>query len=282
MDNKLIIIEGIPGFGKTTAAKITKQILDEYEIENKLYLEGNLDHPADFDKVTHYNTKEFKKLLSDYPEYKSLIKKITEKDNKNFYIYYHKSKLKYQDDFPDELYRIISKNDIYELPFKRNKKLIVDNWNKFSKNAASKNEVYIFECCFIQNPVTVSLIRDNNGFEQTYQYIKELLKTIKKLNPILIYIDRDNLDKTFRQIAKERPKKWLDFFIEYYTQQGYGLKNNLTGLNGSIEVLKKRYNYEKKIFNKLNIKKYLVNNTECNEKKLQKKLNEIITANIIN
>ena len=282
INTKLIIIEGLPGFGKTTTAKITKQILDEYEIENELYLEGNLDHPADFDKVAHYNIKEYKKLLNDNPKYKSFIKKITKKDDEDFYIDYQKQKLKYQDEFPNELYKIISKNDIYELPFKRNKRLIVDNWNKFSKKALDNNKLYIFECCFIQNPVTISLIRDNNDFENTYNYIEELLKNIKDLNPILIYIDQANLDKTFKKVAKERPKKWLDFFIEYYTEQGYGLKNNLTGLEGTLEVLKKRYNYEKEIFKMLNMKKYLLNNTKYNEKLMENKLKEIIKTNIIN
>jgi len=282
IENKLIIVEGLPSFGKTTTAKITKQILDDFEIENELFLEGNLDHPADFDKVAHFNKEEYKKFLSDHPEYINFIKKITEKDNEDFYIYYHKQKMKYQDDFSDELYKMISKNDIYELPFKRNKRLIIDNWNKFNKVATNNNKVYIFECCFIQNPVTVSLIRDNNGFEQTYQYTKELLKTVKKIKPILIYIDQDDLQNNFKKVAKERPKRWLDFFINYYTNQGYGLKNNLTGLNGTIEVLKKRYNYEKEIFKKLNMNKYLVNNTECNEKILKNKLKKIIKTNIIN
>jgi adenylate kinase family enzyme len=282
IENKLIIVEGLPGFGKTTAAKIIKNILDDFEIENELFLEGNLDHPADYDKVTHFNIKEYKKLLSDYPEYKSFIKKITEKINEDFFIHYHKQKSKYQDDFSDEIYEIISKNDVYELPFKKNKRLIVNNWNKFSKTASSENKVYIFECCFIQNPVTVSLIRDNKNFKETFNYITELLDVVRNLNPILFYIDQEDLDFTFKKIVNERSQEWLVSFIDYYTKQGYGLDNNLTGLKGALEVFKYRYSIENKIFKKLKMNKNIINNTGYNKKQLKKNIVEKLENNINN
>ncbi|MDZ7671826.1 MAG: hypothetical protein U5K53_03175 [Halanaerobiales bacterium] len=282
IENKLIIVEGLPGFGKTTAAKITKQILDDFEIENELFLEGNLDHPADFDKVAHFNLKEYEKLLKDYSQYNDIIKKITEVENEDYYIYYKKQKLKLKEELPDKLYKIIYKNDIYLLPFKRNKRLIVNNWIKFNKSALNTNKVYIFECCFIQNPVTVSLIRDNKNFEETFNYISELLDSVKNLNPILIYIDQKDLNFTFKKIVNERSQEWLDSFIDYYTKQGYGLDNNLTGLKGALEVFKYRYSMEKKIFKKLKMNKHLVNNTGYNKKQMEKKIDEILENNINN
>ncbi len=270
------MIEGLPGFGKTTAASLTKQIFDELGIDNELYLEGNLNHPADFDKVAHFNLEEYEKLLRDYPQYNNLIKKITKVENDDYFIFYKKQKLKLKEAFPDKLYKIIYKNDVYELPFKRNKRLIVDNWNKFSKTALNKNKVYIFECCFIQNPVTVSLIRDNKNFKETFNYITELLDAVRDLNPILIYIDQKELNFTFKKIVNERVQEWLDSFIEYYTNQGYGLNNNLTGLKGALEVYKYRYSMEKKIYKKLKMNKHLVNNTSYNKEQMKNKIDEIL------
>lgn len=279
IDSKLLLIEGLPGFGKTTAASLSKQILDEHDIDNELYLEGNLDHPADFDKVAHFNLEEYEKLLREYPQYNNLIKKITKVENDDHFIFYKKQKLKLKEKFSDKLYKIISKNDIYELPFKRNKRLIVDNWKKFSKTALNKNKVYIFECCFIQNPVTVSLIRDNKNIEKTYKYINELLDTVRDLNPILIYIDQDNLNFTFEKIVNERTKEWLDSFIDYYTNQGYGLDNKLTGFKGVLEVYKFRYNLEKKIFQKLTMNKHLINNSGYEKDEIEKKIKNILLKN---
>ncbi|MGQ0518173.1 hypothetical protein ACT453_52205, partial [Bacillus sp. D-CC] len=49
---KLIIVEGLPGFGKSTTAKLINEILSQNKIEVELFLEGNLNHPADYDGVS--------------------------------------------------------------------------------------------------------------------------------------------------------------------------------------------------------------------------------------
>jgi thymidylate kinase len=51
MNTKLIVVEGIPGSGKTTTANFIKELLDERNISNQLFLEGDLNHPADFESV---------------------------------------------------------------------------------------------------------------------------------------------------------------------------------------------------------------------------------------
>lgn len=43
----------------------------------------------------------------------------------------------------------------------------------------------------------------------------------------------------------ERSKEWIDGFTYYYTNQDYGLHNNLKGVEGVIEILKARNNFEK-------------------------------------
>lgn len=51
MQPKLVLIEGLPGFGKTTTAQLVHDILIDVNINTQLILEGNLDHPADYDGV---------------------------------------------------------------------------------------------------------------------------------------------------------------------------------------------------------------------------------------
>ncbi len=40
MNTKLILVEGLPGFGKSTAAALIQEILKERHIPTELYLEG--------------------------------------------------------------------------------------------------------------------------------------------------------------------------------------------------------------------------------------------------
>lgn len=55
MGAKLIIVEGLPGSGKSTTAQIIYDILKEKGISTEFYCEGNYNHPADFDGVAYFN-----------------------------------------------------------------------------------------------------------------------------------------------------------------------------------------------------------------------------------
>jgi nucleoside phosphorylase len=57
-------------------------------------------------------------------------------------------------------------------------------------------------------------------------------------------VERADINVSFNRIICERPKEWLEGFIDYYTNQGYGLYNNLKGLDGVIQVLEARSNLE--------------------------------------
>lgn len=80
MNTKLIIVEGLPGSGKSTTASTIYEILQNYPIKSELFLEGNLDHPADYDGVACFSHSEWgllennfvnKKILHSNVEYNS-------------------------------------------------------------------------------------------------------------------------------------------------------------------------------------------------------------------
>lgn len=276
LKSKLLLIEGLPGSGKTTTAKICKKILEELEIEHELFLEGNLDHPADYESVAFFNELEYFRLLEEFEEYQDLIEKISDKREEGYFIHYYKQKKELEDDFPDELFHHIRKKDTYDLSLEKNKELIYNSWQRFSKKAAEEEIVYIFECCFIQNPVTMTVIRENASIEKAFNYVNSLLETVKELNPILFYLKQDDLKSSFKKVVPERPKRWYDSFINYYTNQGYGQKENLKGLNGTIEVLKHRQSVEEEIFDKLQMEKYIINNSNYSENETKQKIKNIL------
>lgn len=87
MNTKLIIVEGLPGFGKSTTAKLINEILSQNKSEVELFLEGNLNHPADYDGVSCFNKFEFDRLLYNSGDFKEvLLKRVLKKEA---IIYYH-------------------------------------------------------------------------------------------------------------------------------------------------------------------------------------------------
>lgn len=281
MNTKLIIVEGLPGFGKSTTANLVNEILTQNNIEAELFLEGNLDHPADYDGVACFNEIEFEQLLSNSGNFKEVLLNRVKTKGSNYLLPYIKIKDEYGDQFSDELFHLIMKNDVYELPFNQNVELIADKWNDFAEMALADNKVYIFECCFIQNPLTIGMVKYNEPKEKTINYVLKLEKLIEKLNPLLLYVEQDDLGFSFRKAIKERPSQWSTFFVDYYTNQGYGKVHNLTGVEGTLQVLEARRELEKKIFNLLTMKKHKINNTNYEMDAYRAMLEEKLALQIV-
>ncbi|WP_043932350.1 hypothetical protein [Bacillus sp. EB01] len=272
MNTKLILVEGLPGSGKSTTAKLVHEILTERKINTELFFEGNLDHPADYDGVACLATSQWEHLLSTSSDNKEVLLENVIEKNGSYLIPYQKISKK----LSEKLIHTLSKLDIYELPLERNIELITERWAEFAKAAAAEQKTYIFECCFIQNPVTMGMVKYNASKEQTIEYVQKLAASVKQLNPILIYVDQDTIDYSFRKAVMERPEDWSKGFISYYTEQGYGKDHNLAGLEGTLQVLKARQTLEKEIFDVLQMKKVLVSNSSFDLDNYKLKLQSVV------
>ncbi|HDR8037758.1 TPA: hypothetical protein QCY93_005410, partial [Bacillus cereus] len=243
-------------------AKLINEILSQNKIEVELFLEGNLNHPADYDGVSCFNKFEFDRLLFNSGDFKEVLLKRVLKKGSNYLLPYRKIKNEFGDQFPDELFNNMSRNDIYELPFDKNIELIADKWKDFAEIAREDNKVYIFECCFIQNPLTIGMIKYGEQKEKIINYVMKVAKIIENLNPMLFYVEQDNLEFSFRRALKERNPEWSTGIVDYYTNQGYGKEHNHSGVEGAIKVLEARRNLELEIFDMLKMKKEKINNTK--------------------
>ncbi|MBH1939634.1 hypothetical protein I5677_01850 [Mobilitalea sibirica] len=273
---RLILVEGLPASGKSTIAKIADKVLKRMGIETKLYLEGNLEHPADYDGVAYFNKEEFEQLLYKYSSFIKRIEKFVETKESCYLISYVKAKNSIEDLIPEEFFEEIAKRDIYEMPLELHIKLLTDKWKEFVKVAKNEDVTYIFDCCFIQNPITTSMIRSNSSKEKSFDYIKKLAEIVEECNPIIIYVNQRDIEASFMKVIDERPKEWLSFFINYSTTQGYGKANNLSGLKGTFEVLKARKELEREILGQLAIDKYIIDNSQYSIEGTTKEISDVL------
>lgn len=280
MAMKLIIIEGLPGSGKSTTAQNVYEILKTKGINTEFYCEGNYNHPADFDGVAYFNIEDFNVLQQAHSTSRDLLNKIKINYYNGFLIPYRKAIEEQQISFDERLFNDITKNDIYELPLETHIELILSRWNDFVNKYINEDKVVIFECCFIQNPVTVSMIRNNSPKEVTMSYINRLANIIVPLEPVLIYVGQGDINVSFKRVVCERTKEWFDRFKDYYINQGYGLSNNLKGLDGVIKVLEARSKIENDIYNSLSLIKYRVDNSTLNHDLHKERINTILEANL--
>ncbi|WP_342572320.1 hypothetical protein MKY85_08130 [Paenibacillus sp. FSL R5-0749] len=157
-------------------------------------------------------------------------------------------------------------------------KLITEKWQDFAQNVLSTNDDYItiFECCFIQNPLTMGLVKCNQTKEQNMQYVLDLGRIIHALNPLLIYIDQKDISFTFDKAVRERPKEWSEGFINYYTNQGLGEAQGYQGVQGTVQVLQERKKLESEIYDLLQMDKVWLDNSDYDLEVCRRKLEKIL------
>lgn len=275
---KLILVEGLPGFGKSTTARLVYDILKEQNVEAELFLEGDLNHPADFEGVAFFTKSEMKQLLIEHEHQSEIIKLHMEEYESGYLIPYQKLQHIIGIKLTPELLDALMNKDIYELPLKQNQHLIEKRWQAFAEKAQKSEKITIFECCFIQNPITVGMIKYNTSKENVIQYIKSLENAIESLNPLLLYVNQDDLTFSFKKAINERPKEWFEGFVNYYANQAFGSVNNFNGLEGTLKILEARKQLEVNILEELSIKMKVVNNSNYDLQSYQSTLRDLISV----
>ena len=271
MNSRLILVEGIPGAGKTTTArKIKEKLIDEGK-EAILYEEG-MSHPADMAwnaclKEDEYN--DFIKKCSEMwegskksiskEELISRIQRQTRIEDNNVILAYTKI------DFPEDCYWSLI-GDVASKEICDGRKSLDEfrdihlrRWSKFAEQALLNDNIYIFECAFLQNHIFELLGVYEKSDEEIYLYLKSLLETVKSLSPSIVYIEPSSVEDIIIQAANEskspegsRPD-WIDEVANWVSNMNFGKSHKLEGIEGVISFCRERLRIDKLMIDMLDV-----------------------------
>ncbi len=277
MINKLILVEGIPGVGKTTTAmKIKEKLISEGK-KVILYEEG-VSHPADMAWNAYLKEEEYDRFLSKCLEIWNNSKKNISKEELVNRI---EAQVRREDDhiilaytridFPEDSYWSlideVASKEIYDgrrslIEFK---KIHLTRWKRFAERALKDDYIYIFECAFLQNHIFELLGFYKKSYEEIYVHLRDLLDTVKNLNPRIVYIEPSDVEDIIKKAADERKsqdnlrKDWIDEISDWVSNTNYGKSNNLKGKEGVFYFCKERLKVDKLMIERLDIPVTVIN-----------------------
>ena len=258
--SQLILIEGIPGSGKTTTARFVNDWLAQHGYAPKLFLEGDWNHPADYESVACLSDHEYTEIQAQFPAQVGFLEQQVSRKNGEWFFKYRQMEHEYPEQMPVELCEALARFDIYALPVEKHCKLLLDRWQQFAGQAAREESVYVFECCFLQNPLTTLLAAHNLADQAVRQHIWALTETVKELQPKIIYLAQLDVRATLENIRCKRSQEWADFVTWYLTEQEYGQVHGIAGYDGVIDFYTMRQAYELELLNVLPITSVVLSN----------------------
>jgi len=276
MTKRLFLIEGLPGSGKTTTAEALTHLLQEQQPDTRLHIEGDLNHPADYESVAYLTMNEWTDFQSKYASLDVL--RFTEVFNDYVLVSYRQWQS--EKDIPEAELAFLQACDIYELPFELHQSLILKKWEAFVAQALMANTTYVFECCFLQNPLTMGLIKYDLPEATLRAYIERIATIITPLQPVLVYVDQSDVERSFRKALKERPTEWADGFVSYYTEQAYGVNRSLSGVEGTIAILQARKALEHQLLEMLPFRVEVFGNEDFSVEARQVWLKQLIQSTV--
>ena len=208
MNYKLIFVEGLPGTGKTTLSERIYKLLVSQGISAELILESNEKLPSNFWHIAGVPKCDFANFSVDEAVIKQTdgyffvdMRKCTEDSAKALQIY----------DIGDEFNKCISSQE-YACR-------TLEWWHSWAADITTES-VLVLDSAFMQCPINEMIFRGSSD-EEIVSYIQAIAEIIMPLNPVCIYLRRENA-KIAIDFAKEaKGEHWTKGVEDLLAQLGY-------------------------------------------------------------
>ena len=209
IDTQLIMLEGLPSTGKSTNSDFLRMQLERNGKKVKWIHEVTRPQPTQFFSEACFSRDEYEMFLKAHPESAHVLDSIAVFRKNTVGIDLLEIEWNHADDISESVFDAIKQHDMWNCTLDKYKEAAIDKWEHFAETAMQdKGTIYILDSSIFQAQI-FPFLWENAGYERLEIFVNKLCEIVKRMNPSLIYLYRENAEDTIDYLEKERGTQWL-------------------------------------------------------------------------
>ncbi|SCX17190.1 hypothetical protein SAMN02910339_02397 [Lachnospiraceae bacterium YSD2013] len=209
MKNRLIMLEGLPGTGKSTNSfKLYEQLILGGKKVRWIH-EVSQPHPVLFFTESCMTKEEYRDFKKKYPEVAALLDEVAEVRETTVGIDQETVGRRAQDAKEQAWYQELLKYDAFPTSLDRYEFRALEKWAAFARNAAKDEDtIFILDSSFFQYQIFTYLLKAAS-YERLEEFVSKIAECIEPLNPLLIYLYREHTEDSIAFMKEQRGEQAL-------------------------------------------------------------------------
>ena len=207
--NRLIMLEGLPGTGKTTNSyKLYEQLVRNGR-DIRWVHEVSHPHPTLFFSEACLTKEEYRLFTEKYPEIVKMLSSIAKIRATTIGIDYLTAARRLPGQEKAAWYQELLQHDVMDFPLERYEPIAYEKWEAFVHAALHDDTIYILDSSIFQYQIFTYLL---NGAEypRLAGLVHSIMDMLRPLHPALIYLYRENIEDSIAFLKKQRGIKDLE------------------------------------------------------------------------
>ena len=262
--NRLIMLEGLPGTGKTTNSYRLFEQLARNGRDVRWLHEISQPHPTLFFSEACLTKEEYRLFTEKYPETAEMLSSIAEIRATTVGIDYLTAARRLPGQEKAAWYQELLRHDVMDFPLERYEPAAYEKWEAFVHAALQDDTIMVLDSSIFQYQIFTYLL---NGAEypRLAGFVHGIMKLLRPLHPVLIYLYRENTEDSIAFLIKRRGIRDLESTWERDKDRPY-YRNKQQDVTAFFDFLKDYADFASRLYDE----------SECEKLKIE------ITAQIWN
>jgi thymidylate kinase len=134
------------------------------------------------------------------------------------------------------------------------------SWERFVRGILPEKTTYVYDGQFFHGDFTVLMMM---GAEKPalFDYIEQLEKTVRPLNPAFIYLYQNPVDQALERIANVRGKGWVNHQVCWKVESPYCQARGYSGRDGWVQMYRDYRALTDELYDRLQMQKLAIDVT---------------------